>query len=175
MSRSGNPARWEPVRQGRVNPDLIAALKEAGVYKGEPIEAWGNRLYDVVVRRGEGLTHLSIKRRDRSAVRDWRHLQQIKNDILGPEAEAVELFPRESRLIDTANEYHLWCLTGQDWPLGWDGAPQIAAPEVMEANNARERAAGRDGKGRQRAWQPGLTTGAGGHTQGSELKRAGLA
>lgn len=171
MSRSGNPARWEPMTQGIVNPKLIEALKASGVYQGEPIEAWGNRLYEAIVRRGDGITHLSIKRRDRSAIRDWRHLQQIKNDVLGPDAEAVELFPRESRLIDTANEYHLWSLTGQDWPLGWTGEPQIASPDIMEAQNAREQAAGRDGKGLQRAWQPGLTTGGGGRTQGDQLRR----
>lgn len=51
---------------------------------------------------------LSIKRRDRSPVHDWRELQQIKNMIVGEEHEAFEVYPAESRLVDTANQYHLW-------------------------------------------------------------------
>jgi len=51
---------------------------------------------------------LSIKRRDRAPVRDWRDLQQIKNMIVGEEHEGFEVYPAESRLVDTANQYHLW-------------------------------------------------------------------
>jgi hypothetical protein len=38
----------------------------------------------------------------------WRDLQRIKNDLVGPECEAVQLFPAESRLVDTSNQYHLY-------------------------------------------------------------------
>lgn len=51
---------------------------------------------------------LSIKRRDKAPVHDWRELQQIKNMIVGEEHEAFEVYPAESRLVDTANQYHLW-------------------------------------------------------------------
>ena len=51
---------------------------------------------------------LSIKRRDRAPVHDWRELQQIKNMIVGDEHEGFEVYPAESRLVDTANQYHLW-------------------------------------------------------------------
>jgi len=51
---------------------------------------------------------LSIKRRDRTQVHDWRDLQQIKNMIVGDEHEGFEVYPAESRLVDTANQYHLW-------------------------------------------------------------------
>lgn len=51
---------------------------------------------------------LSIKRRDREVVRDWRELQAIKNAIVGPEHEGFELYPAESRLVDTANQFHLF-------------------------------------------------------------------
>lgn len=54
------------------------------------------------------MMHLSIKRQDREPVTDWRHKQEIKNMLVGPEFEAVELFPAESRVVDTANQYHLW-------------------------------------------------------------------
>ncbi len=67
------------------------------------------------------LLHLSIKRIDRAPVHDWRELQQIKNEIVGPDCEAVELYPAESRVVDTANQYHLWCLAapGTRFPFGF--------------------------------------------------------
>jgi hypothetical protein len=64
---------------------------------------------------------LSIRHHHREAMRDWRDLQRIKNEIMGPECEAVELFPAESRLVDTANQYHLWCIVepGLSFPFGF--------------------------------------------------------
>lgn len=50
---------------------------------------------------------LSIKTRDKAPYHDWRDLQRIKNELLGPEIEAVELYPSEKRLVDTANQYYL--------------------------------------------------------------------
>jgi hypothetical protein len=35
-------------------------------------------------------------------------LQWIKNDVLGENVEAFEIFPAEGRLVDTVNAYHLW-------------------------------------------------------------------
>ena len=68
------------------------------------------------------IVHLSIRRLDRDAVHDWRHLQRIKNELLGPEYEAVELYPKESRLVDTSNQYHLWAFDGSDYifPFGYE-------------------------------------------------------
>lgn len=68
-----------------------------------------NDQYQVNVRHIEhSFYHLSIKRIDKEAIHDWRDLQEIKNKLLGPECEAVEVYPKESRLVDTANQYHLW-------------------------------------------------------------------
>jgi hypothetical protein len=55
------------------------------------------------------MKHLSICRTDKQAVHDWRAFQRIKNELAGPEWEAVEIYPAESRLVDMANQYHLWC------------------------------------------------------------------
>jgi hypothetical protein len=52
--------------------------------------------------------HLSIKRLDKEPIHDWRDLQRIKNELIGEEYEAVELYPAESRLVDAANQYHLY-------------------------------------------------------------------
>ncbi len=66
------------------------------------------------------LIQLSIHDHARSTRRDWRHFQRIKNELLGPEEEAVELFPAESRLVDTSNEYFLWSIKGWKWPVGFN-------------------------------------------------------
>lgn len=77
---------------------------------------WNNDKYQVVINDadiGEGfppMWHLSIKRHDRYPVFNWRDLQAIKNQLVGHENEAVMLFPAESRLVDGANQYHIFCL-----------------------------------------------------------------
>lgn len=68
-----------------------------------------NSRYQVAMRDQGELVHLSIKRIDQSPVHDWRDLQRIKNELIGPECEAVELYPATSRLVDTSTQYHLWC------------------------------------------------------------------
>ena len=35
-------------------------------------------------------------------------VRKIKNEIFGDEYIALEVFPRESELVDEANMYHLW-------------------------------------------------------------------
>lgn len=65
---------------------------------------------------------LSIKRRDRKPIHDWRDLQVIKNKLIGPECEAFELYPAESRCVDEANQFHLWAFTDPQFrvPLGFN-------------------------------------------------------
>ena len=83
-----------------------------------------NSRYQVSVRRfstkefGEAL-HLSIKRRDKAPIRNWRELQRIKNEICGPECEGVELFPAEGRLVDSANQFHLFVFENYRFPFGF--------------------------------------------------------
>jgi hypothetical protein len=92
-------------------------------------EIWVNDLYQVNIHRNTPnhsfgaeaeIDHLSIKRRDKQPIHDWRDLQEIKNLLMGPEREAVEVYPRESRRVDTANQYHLWVIpAGEMVGVGW--------------------------------------------------------
>lgn len=108
---------------------------------------FGNDLYvvirnDVPARDGwPAMIWLSIRRQDRAAIRDWRHFQQIKNELVGAECEAVEMYPAESRLVDTANQYHLWCLTDPEarWPFGFD---QRLVTDAAHGSGAKQRARG---------------------------------
>jgi hypothetical protein len=59
---------------------------------------------------GRGALLITIRRRDGGIVKDWRDFQEIKNQLAGDEREAVELYPAESRKVDTANKFHLWVL-----------------------------------------------------------------
>ncbi len=58
--------------------------------------------------------HLWIRQHDGEMPRAWSDLQRIKNAIAGPECTAVEVFPPESELVDSANMAHLWV-----YPPGW--------------------------------------------------------
>jgi len=81
-----------------------------------PLPEWRafyNGKYQVQIRQmedwdGDPIVCLAIRREDRKPIMDWRDLQWIKNQLLGPEVEMVQLFPAESRLIDTANQYYLY-------------------------------------------------------------------
>tara|TARA_X000001382_G_C3133071_1_gene167045 strand:- start:201 stop:698 length:498 start_codon:yes stop_codon:yes gene_type:complete len=89
-------------------------------------EVWANDLYECAVRRvsdaqlKDDVIHLSIKNYDRNTEIPWQHKQWIKNEVLGEEYEGLELFPAESRMVNTANQYHIWCLPkGVTIPIGW--------------------------------------------------------
>ena len=56
------------------------------------------------------VTRLAVARHDKHPLRSWADLQRIKNEIVGPERVAVEVFPPESELVDEMNAYHLWVL-----------------------------------------------------------------
>ena len=84
---------------------------------------WVNDKYQVNVTERENHVWLSIKRRDKQPIHDWRDLQEIKNQILGAECEAVEIYPAESRRVDSANQYHLWGSRDPKFrfPIGFTG------------------------------------------------------
>jgi hypothetical protein len=94
------------------------------------IEYYFNNRYQVAIRKAEDhngvpLKVLSIRRQDRKAIMDWRDLQWIKNELLGPEEEAIQIFPAESRLLDTSNQYWLWSYPGQYCGLGFSGGRAV--------------------------------------------------
>lgn len=90
----------------------------------EGARSFYNGKYQVIIRAdldrdGERVIVLSIRREDRKPIMDWRDVQLIKNTFLGPEQEAVQLFPAESRLVDTSNQYWLYCVPNKVWPFGF--------------------------------------------------------
>lgn len=165
---------WDPLvcLQDTTDPEIVARARFF-VYRVEtPVvryAAWGNRLYNIgVIWFADGSAHISFKRNDRAAVRDWRHFQAIKNEVAGPEREAIEIFPPESNLVDGANQYHLWVLPeGAQSPLGLRGHALDDGTRIAEIDYAQHRTRLRAGQpsmspgGRQRPWEPGIPTGLG--------------
>lgn len=63
--------------------------------------------------------HLIIRRHDQKPVLPWQDKQRIKNELVGRDRVAVEVFPAEEDLVDEANVYHLWVLpAGVKLPFG---------------------------------------------------------
>ena len=155
---------WTPLQPGKVRPsdaetrDRIA--REQGLRTDD--EVWVNDEYQCYVTylspEGKaGVCQLSIKRNDGAPVQDWRDKQAIKNEVLGAERECIELYPAESRLVDTANQAFMFSMpVGQTIDIGFK--------ERMVYTDAERRASlreigGNDEKGSQRNWRPGISTG----------------
>jgi hypothetical protein len=65
-------------------------------------------------------TYIAIKRHDKEICNDWRDFQKIKNELVGEDIEALQIYPDEKRLMDTANQYWLFCLPKGQWiPFGF--------------------------------------------------------
>lgn len=120
-------AGWTKWESAHLPPDAIADLVRLG--SPLPKAIYVNNLYEVWifgpidVPGFPPIVHLSLKRRDKRDVRDWRHLQRIKTELVGPECEGVELLPAESRHADAANQYHLFVVTDPAYrfPFGFTG------------------------------------------------------
>jgi hypothetical protein len=102
-------------------------------------EIWENARYRVTARRhvdgwpfgGGPWVQVGISLLDGSARHDWREFQRIKNDVVGPEWEAIELYPAESRLLDPSNYYLLWCAPAI--ALGMYEGRTVSTPEMCIA------------------------------------------
>jgi hypothetical protein len=113
---------WTPFERASLGREEMLIAQALADRAGQPIpEQWSNSRYQVAIYRHDGgAVHLSFKTHDRSARHDWRDMQRIKNELCGPEREAIELFPAEARLVDAANQYHLWVMPpGERIPVGF--------------------------------------------------------
>ena len=120
---------WRKLCSETVSPLMCepwTPFEQAEIPGAEHIECYVNSRYQVQVARDGGkgspfgpCVWLSIKLLDKLAGHDWRDFQRIKNELVGEEAEAVEIYPAESRLVDTANQYHLWCFPKFKFPFGF--------------------------------------------------------
>lgn len=80
---------------------------------GEMNRAWTDGEFAVMSRTittewGE-VEHVCIRNLDSTDI-PWREKQRIKNELFGDERIAIEVYPKESELVDAANMYHIWVL-----------------------------------------------------------------
>jgi len=113
-------------------------LKDAFAREDREAEVWMNDHYQVALRRSSGMVWLSIKTIDNTPLSDWRDKQAIKNQLVGLECECVELYPAESRIVDLANQTHIWCVSDPTFrfPFGFDYGRNVSE---VESGGSRQR------------------------------------
>lgn len=158
---------WVPMRRTDTDPKF--EWNPALPVEQRADEVWHNGRYQCLVKYvqsvaypeggRDALLHLSIHAQDRGPMRNWRHLQQIKNEVAGELRTAVEIFPPEDKLTDTANEFHLWVLP-EDVDLGFGLGDEalVSDDEIVEDFNREPH------QGHQEPWEEGLTTGRSKHS-----------
>ncbi len=83
---------------------------------GPAAELWYNSRY--IVRQSDAwiklngvdvpCIRLGICNVDQSARHDWREFQRIKNELIGRQAQGIEFYPPEAKLVDPSNYFLLW-------------------------------------------------------------------
>lgn len=87
-------------------------------------EAYGNNRYTVMVDNDAKMTNgitakvAMVTRHDEKPIPNhWQEMQNIKNELFGPETVAIEYYPAESDLVDDCNIYWMWILPEDVLPL----------------------------------------------------------
>lgn len=95
---------WEDMTFPMRNKFMIAGKKTdkfIGFFK--------NNIYSVQIYKSKNdKRFMGIRRHDESIDIPWKDKQKIKNELIGPEFEMVEVFPNVDQLVDQANMFWLW-------------------------------------------------------------------
>ncbi len=121
--------KMTPLEQAEMDiPTVEEAMTATGCSREEAVariewmraqSVWVNNLYQVNVEfMPNSQAHVIIRRLDRQPIHNWTHFQEIKNQVLGKECEAVEIYPKESKLVDAKHHYHLWGFRTPDGTFG---------------------------------------------------------
>jgi hypothetical protein len=117
------PWEWRPHVTDPRNR-LVRAARARGIRTADGLQnACLNEVYSVqffVAETAWGtVDHLMIRRHDEGTDVPWHDKQRIKDELLGSDRIAVEVYPARKDLVDAANIYHLWVLpTGFSLPFG---------------------------------------------------------
>jgi len=114
-------------------PNMIQKiyLVEQTIQSTMSSRTFANEIYRVKVRKYPPIVHLDLARHDGQPITSWRELQQIKNELVGPECEGVELFPAESRLVDTSHQYHIWVIEDTQFRFPFGYKKRIVLPHAI--------------------------------------------
>ena len=145
------------MRFTRVTTEVLAARRAAQTHQEPPslpwqrmrhvetvdegpglqYDVWENDRYECTVRRfkkgfflgNSRYMVLGITALDQTARHDWRDFQACKSDLCGPEWEAIELYPAESRLLDPSNRFYLWCVPKGLLKCGYTNGRDVRTPQ----------------------------------------------
>jgi len=105
--RRPKKSAWSAFTPGRPVKSAVDPLARTA-------ETWVNDQYQVLVYDQKLVKYfpphinLSIRREGREPIHDWRDMYRIKSELCGTGCWAVEVYPEQSALVDTANQYHLF-------------------------------------------------------------------
>jgi len=114
MSRKQNKPRKTPSLWTEFQEVFPLDSEEDPIELADGESWWRNSFYTVFRKELEpevgleGSVRLSIRRNDGRAIREWKHLYRVKNEVVNPEREAVEIFPPQSMLSSMDHEHHLF-------------------------------------------------------------------
>lgn len=124
MNRAARRAAVSTMRKraswGWHEKEITAADRERFPAVRDIVRAYFNDLYSVQVYSvptDMGLVQHLIVRAQLGGEPPWRDMQRIKDELVGPEAYAVQVYPHAADVVDQADVYHLWVLP-QELPFG---------------------------------------------------------
>jgi hypothetical protein len=100
--------RWQKLEKVQM-PEVVADDPDCECFENDIYECTLRKFKDGWALGGGRWAQIGISSKDGAPRHDWREFQKIKNDLVGTNWEAVELYPDEQRLLDPSNYYILWC------------------------------------------------------------------
>ncbi len=96
--------------EGRFQPiDLTGRFVPPGMTRAVSNNRYIVMIYDNVrTTKGPACRAMVQTVDDQPIKNHWREMQRIKNEIFGPEVQAIEYYPRQSELQDLHNIYWMW-------------------------------------------------------------------
>jgi hypothetical protein len=144
---------WTPFVQAGIVPPTEATVAEIARSQGLS-ETEARAAFDVALERGDRMyfnsryqvlvrasdttmVHLWIKRLDQEPIHDWRDLQRIKDELVGPDCEGVELYPARARIVDIANQYHMFVCVDPTFRFPWGFTEGLVNGDTSHAHGQR--------------------------------------
>lgn len=97
-----------PIYQGQWHKEMDRCWirKEDGVCVSSRLlrTEWGKVEHVTITHSTSGF----VPSTDGSGSFTWAEKQQIKNELFGENRVAIEIYPKQDRLVDEADVYHLW-------------------------------------------------------------------
>lgn len=106
LRRTGQWGAWETLT-------FPPGSMGAGAWTWAITTAHRNAVFCVLDRPAEaGVRHLAVS--SLSGLRPtWPEMQRIKDDLAGPDATALEVYPPRAHVVDEADMFHIWVLRGK--------------------------------------------------------------